>query len=484
MDNLRGVGNGNWQPGLPEDPRGLPGPATPPAGDVPPGTGATSQPTHPAFTDAPHQKARGGEGGPRTGFSVPGGTSSEAASANLTNRARAVRTLADFHEILGSVVALPPEHQVSPLSELTARIPAIDPSKDRHTALQMVCDTTSGLHRRTDCGAIVVQLPHAAASLNDDDLVSGYMLTRNAISAELRTGRMSAENATASLIGLAHILPNVPDSARHIQHAREVQGIIGRLEKLPLQARTATLGWLAQIRFFLSPDAAAIVSDHALRAFQHGGLNDDQRLALAGDMIQGLTEMYNAGAHATGPRFEQEFVRLYEASTREKDPRVRMAMLTKLSGLINGLSPGAARAMREAIHADFVALGNAEPPQMDAQLMQVVEPIFAVIGERADANLAMHPDPLERANLMSQLAQNIQELPNVDQAGPMTNPRVMVYMRLGATMLKEMEHAQGDEHRGALEDVNRLMVAARRHLQPHEVEAINQMLVNAGHTPA
>ena len=182
------------------------------------------------------------------------------------------------------------------------------------------------------------------------------------------------------------------------------------------------------------------------------------------------------------PRFDGEFVRIFQASREQADTQVRMSMLSRLSGYLNLLSPGLAEKMRGAIHSDLVELGQANPAGMESELGQMMEQLFAVIGESKHPSLSKHPDPIERANLMGAIAENFHELSDFDFEGPMSNARVRTYMRLGAAMLKEMETASG-EHEQALLRVNELMIGARQHLKPAELAAIDQMLRDNGYTP-
>lgn len=469
MDQVRGPGGAG---GIPPD---AGGPVNPPQRTGPVG-GPTSRPSNPALPHSLPTGAPAGTGPQRVSFSAPGGTNSEAARRQLATRAQSVRTLEQFQDVLAGVRALPMEHRPPHLYILEQGIENILPQSHRHAALEQLIAATSEVRQHADCGPIIANLPGVVYWLAPEHREAGYLLVSGEV-LKPESLRMPGRNRASALSNLTYLLTNVRPSEPLVQHKKEVASILEYLRSLPAQRRMLTLTTLSERRFALSPAAAEAITRDALQAAASDAFASDQRLAIAHALIAGL-----AGMPAADPRFDAEFVRLYQASREQADTQVRMSILNRLSGYLDRLSAGPAKSMRSAIHSDLVELGNADPAGMDSELGQMMEQLFALIGASEHPSVSKHPDPMERVNVMAAIAENFHALPDIDLQGPMSNARVRTYMRLGAAMLEELKDASG-EHEQALLHVNELMIGARQHLKPAELEAIDQMLRDNGYTP-
>ncbi|CAN7653247.1 hypothetical protein LJR230_004902 [Trinickia sp. LjRoot230] len=282
----------------------------------------------------------------------------------LANRVANVRTLDGLRRFLG-IMHMPPLKQQARLIELLSqRVDHIEPKRDRIEAMDQVCRALLRIQKDVDCSAIVKHLPRVVESLIREHKEPGYSL----VWAVFFTGRrfgMDDENQSATLLGLARILPQVPELNGRTRHAQEVVGIFEVLEELPMQLRMDTIKSLCEERFHLLrddrpgvPDAADVVTDRALAAAR-GECTPDQRIAITNALIDGLHRLPHPNQ-----RFDGEFDKLYQAS-RNQESRTRTNMLTVLSGFLDHLSPDAAEKMRGTIHSELVELEKTNPSDMD-----------------------------------------------------------------------------------------------------------------------
>lgn len=463
--------------------------------------GPTSPANNPALAGAPAAGAQGDVGGRRTSasFSAKGAIDPEAASMTLADQAKAVTTLDGLKVLLDgngsaklgtvSINMLPPDHQVRPISLLGASVEQIQPESDRLAALREVIRATAPLAAQggANCGPIIQYLPFTVDSLAAADRRAGYTAARNALDNAGRRGgwvgdagqrgrQLGDESYATGLAGLAYTLHSVPDRS---QDVREVSHILSRLGDRSEQHSAKPLGVLAEQRFRLSPDAAEIVTRRALETAASDALGPEERAQIHTGLIGGLKYL------ASGERFDAEFSTLYRASKNEADPQIRMSMLAGLAGYCTRLSPEHAAGAERVIHDELVELGNAAQAQATGQLHGGADMNAAIeqMYEQAFEMLPQHPDIGERVNVMGALAQNLHTLSDIDQDGPMTNPRVMNYVRLGEMMLGNWEAAKGGPHEQAFEEINGLMAQARSLLKPAEIEVIDRALIARGFTP-
>ena len=88
-------------------------------------------------------------------------------------------------------------------------------------------------------------------------------------------------------------------------------------------------------------------------------------------------------------------------------------------------------------------------------------------------------EPGSRAVIMKALMENLHQIPNGDQAGPLSNPRYQCYTRLAGAMRDEAIRAANTEDplampQAFISELNGLMDAARQHLKPSERTAIDE----------
>ena len=182
------------------------------------------------------------------------------------------------------------------------------------------------------------------------------------------------------------------------------------------------------------------------------------------------TDRAGPGTNARYQSFPRILNAMNEQMRSATTPEVRDAL-----NHVDSLVPDARQQLKLGERAMYgiMQVINPDGVPRDTQAL-ALENALTAIEIRADV-LSL---PNNRAVIMQTLMENLHQIPNDDQAGPMSNARYQSYMRLAAVMPKEATTAANVEDPLAMPEVfiselNAWMDIAKQYLRPTELAAID-----------